>query len=208
MTESIIAGMWAGYGLSVPVGAVAVLMINTTARTSFRVGAAAAIGATTADAFYAVAAVLGGSALATAVAPFAGPLRSVAALILIGMAIRIAVSALKQRHDIHEARKSEPERMKPLHSYFAFLGLTALNPWPAIYFVALVLGRQSHGRTPAEETVYVAAIIAASGSWQLLLAGGGAILGRFLTSQRGRTVTALLSSALIVALATKIALSG
>ncbi|MFJ8170588.1 hypothetical protein ACIQ64_19305 [Streptomyces sp. NPDC094473] len=44
------------------VEAVAVLMVNMTAATSLRTGAAAALGAATADAGYAVAAVLGGSA--------------------------------------------------------------------------------------------------------------------------------------------------
>ncbi|MFE7116076.1 LysE family transporter [Streptomyces sp. NPDC057654] len=209
MTESIIAGMWAGYGLAVPVGAVAVLMINTTARTSFRVGAAAAMGATTADALYAVAAVLGGSALATAIAPLAGPLRFAAAVILIGMAIRTAAPAFKRHHSIEGSPKGAAPGANPLRSYLTFLGLTALNPWPAIYFVALFLGRQSHvGSTPPEEIAYVTAIVAASGSWQLLLAGGGALLGRFLTSRRGRFATALLSSALIAALAINIAVAG
>ncbi len=51
-----------GRGEPDPVGAVAVLMVNMTAATSLRTGAAAALGAATADAGYAVAAVLGGSA--------------------------------------------------------------------------------------------------------------------------------------------------
>jgi arginine exporter protein ArgO len=49
----------------------------------------------------------------------------------------------------------------------------------------------------------VLAAFFASASWQLLLAGGGALLGRALTGRRGRLVTALASSAVIMALAVR-----
>ncbi|MFJ5804050.1 LysE family transporter [Streptomyces decoyicus] len=203
MIDSILSGLWAGYGLAVPVGAVAVLMINMAARTSFRNGAAAAIGATTADALYAVAAVVGGSAVASALAPVSTPLRWAASVILVAMAIRIAVQAMRQqRTGVSEETQSNESDLRPFRAYLTFLGLTALNPWPAIYFVALVLGRQAQGdQTPWQACVYVTAIVVASASWQLLLAGGGTVLGRFLTSQRGRFITAVFSSLLIAGLA-------
>jgi hypothetical protein len=47
----------------------------------------------------------------------------------------------------------------------------------------------------------VVAAFVASASWQLLLAGGGALLGRALTGHVGRLVTALGSSLVIVVLA-------
>ena len=103
MTGALVAGLLAGYGVAVPVGAVAVLVVGLTARTSLRVGAAAALGVATADGVYAPAAVAG-----------------------------------------------------------AF---------------------------------------AASASWQLVLAGGGALVGRVLTGRRGRLVTALASGVLIAGIA-------
>jgi arginine exporter protein ArgO len=51
--------------------------------------------------------------------------------------------------------------------------------------------------------VFVLAACAASASWQVLLAGGGALLGRALTGHRGRLVTALLSSGVITVLAVR-----
>ncbi|MGW2388183.1 hypothetical protein ACWCYK_01645 [Streptomyces lydicamycinicus] len=48
LTEAFLPGLWAGYALAVPVGAPAVLLVSVTARTSFRVGASAALGVATA----------------------------------------------------------------------------------------------------------------------------------------------------------------
>ncbi|MBO8185866.1 LysE family transporter [Streptomyces spirodelae] len=205
MLDSVVAGLWAGYGLAVPVGAVAVLMVNMTAQTSFRVGAAAAIGATTADAIYAIVAVVGGAAVAGAVQPFSQPLRWVAFVVLSAMAARILLTAVRRKRE--DGQPQHSGRMRPLRAYTVFLGLTALNPWPAIYFVALILGRQAqHGMTWTQAVAYVAAIVVASGSWQLLLAGGGSVFGKILTGEQGRKITAVVSSVLIVALATAMVL--
>ena len=93
VTEALVAGLLAGYGVAVPVGAIAALIISLTARTSLRVGAAAAMGVATADGLYALAAVLGGAALARLIEPIGTPLRWAAAIVLIGLAVRTAVTA-------------------------------------------------------------------------------------------------------------------
>ncbi|NBE55008.1 LysE family transporter [Streptomyces boluensis] len=209
MYESVLAGLWAGYGLAVPVGAVAVLMVNMTARTSFRTGFAAALGASTADALYAVAAVLGGAALAVTVRPYAGALRWVAFAVLAALAVRVGRTAFRTRTGKRAEVPPLERELKPLRSYLLFFGLTALNPWPALYFVALILGRQAQERTTsAEDLAYVAAIVLASASWQILLAAGGAVFGRALTGPRGQSVTALVSSGLILALGAGTVLGG
>ncbi|GAB3940337.1 hypothetical protein GCM10027614_23830 [Micromonospora vulcania] len=78
MTGALLAGLVAGYGVAIPVGAIAVLILGLSARTSFRVGAAGALGVATADGLYAAVAALGGAAVAGVVEPVAGPLRVVA----------------------------------------------------------------------------------------------------------------------------------
>ncbi len=207
MMDVIVSGLWAGYGLAVPVGAVAVLMINMTVREGFRTGAAAALGATSADGLYALAAVLGGSVIAAAVQPISGPLRWAAALILLGMAVRVFLSAIRRPASPESGDAPEQRRtLTRARAFFAYFGLTALNPWPAIYFVALVLGLQAQGQMGfAERVAYIAAIVAASASWQLFLAAGAAVLGKAVTGPRGRLVTALASSILISALAVSMA---
>ncbi|WP_129264499.1 LysE family transporter [Streptomyces sp. M3] len=219
MTDVVVAGLLAGYGLAIPVGAVAVLMVNMTAATSLRTGAAAALGAATADAGYAVAAVLGGSALVVVVRPVLGPLRWAAFAILAFMAARILAGALGRNRGepgapavsgaSATASPGAPARRRitPLRAYLTYLSLTALNPWPALYFVTLILGQQAQRPlSTAESLAYLSAITFASASWQLLLAGGGRLLGGALTSRRGRTVTAAVSSCLILGLGLRMAM--
>jgi len=217
VTDALVSGLLAGYGVAIPVGAVAVLVVSLSARTSLVVGAAAALGVAAADGLYALAAVLGGAALARLVEPVAVPLRWLAAVVLLALAARTAATALGRRRGpvqtgsvqagsvqagSVQAGAGETTLGTPGRAFAALLGLTLLNPMTIVYFGALVLGRQAAGPLdPAEAAVFVVAALAASASWQLLLAGGGSLAGRVLTGPRGRLVTALASSSLIAVLA-------
>lgn len=200
VSEALVAGLLAGYGVAVPVGAIAALIVSLTARTSLRVGAAAAVGVATADGVYALVAVLGGTALAGAVEPVSVPLRWVAALVLIALAVQGSRTALRRHRD---PTGRDPAGLDtPRRAYLGLFGLTLLNPATIVYFGALVLGRQAIGdRVPLGDAVFVVAAFAASASWQLLLALGGTLVGRVLTGRRGRLATAFVSSAVIVLLA-------
>lgn len=203
MIGSFIAGLWAGYALAIPVGALAVLLVTLTARTSFRIGASGALGAATADSLYAIAALLGGAVLAHAIQPVQAPLRWLAAAILIAMAAHIAVTAVRgPRSQRRPVRKRAGALDRPGGAFVGFLGLTLLSPWAIVYFAALIMG----GHIGADagvgvQAAFVGAVFIASVSWQLVLATGGAVLGRALTSPTGRMATALLSSLVIGALA-------
>jgi arginine exporter protein ArgO len=226
VTEALWAGLVAGYGIAVPVGAIAPLLVGLSARLGLRVGAAAALGVATADGVYALLAVVGGVALAEAIEPVSRPLRLLAAAVLAAIAVRTAVVAVR-RHQLPAgaadqvgagaatgARGSTRVGVglgvapsgragalrSPARAYAGLLGLTLLNPATVVYFAALVLGeRAPEGGSAA--AVFVAAAFAASASWQLVLAGGGAALGRVLTSPAGRLGTAVASSAVVGALA-------
>ncbi|MFJ4872661.1 LysE/ArgO family amino acid transporter [Streptomyces sp. NPDC088757] len=198
MTGAVVAGLLAGYGIAIPVGAVGAHLVAVAARSPWRTGAGAALGIATADGLYALLAVLGGTALVPLLAPVAAPLRLGSALVLVALAAHSARKAVRAHRDGADPARDLPPA--PRRAFLAFLGITVLNPLTVLYFTALVLGgRPATG--PAEATAFVLAAFTASASWQLLLAGAGTLLGRTVTGPRGRLATALASSALIVALA-------
>ncbi|MEQ8144939.1 LysE family transporter [Streptomyces sp. OP7] len=206
MTATLLAGLLAGYGIAVPVGAVGTYLVSLTARTSLRTGVCAALGVATADGLYALTAVLGGSALASALRPALGPLRWVCVLVLATLAAWGATTAVRQYRGRRLATRAGATPPSPVRAYLALLGITLLNPTTVIYFAALVLGSQGGAAGgAAERAVFVTAAFAASASWQVLLAGGGALLGRVLTGHRGRLATALVASAVMTALALRMA---
>ncbi|MET9081348.1 LysE family transporter [Streptomyces sp. NPDC004237] len=208
MTAALVAGLLAGYGIAVPVGAVGTYLVSLTARTSLRTGACAALGVASADGLYALLATVGGAALAAALLPVLGPMRWLSALVLVGLAARTAAVAARQYRERRLATRAERPVPGPGRAYLGLLGITLLNPTTVIYFAALVVGTRSTAAVrPVEQGVFVLAAFAASASWQLLLAGGGALLGRGLTGHRGRLVTALLSSCVMLGLAARMVLS-
>ncbi|MFB7243591.1 LysE/ArgO family amino acid transporter [Streptomyces populi] len=208
MTAALVAGLLAGYGIAMPVGAVATYLVSLTARTSLRIGASAALGVATADGLYALAAALGGTVLAAALQPVMLPLSRVSALVLAALAVHGAIGAVRRYRERRLAERTGQDPPRPGRAYLALLGITLLNPTTVVYFAALVLGsRTAEAVRPLEQGVFVLAAFAASASWQLLIAGGGALLGRTLTGHRGRLVTGLVSSGVIMLLAVRVLVS-
>ena len=211
MTDAFIAGLVAGYGVAVPVGAIAILIMGLAARTSLgRRRVAPRMGVATADGLYAAVAVLGGAALAGVIEPIATPLRWVAVVVLLVLAAHTAISAVRHYRDPARAARARAGLGTPLRAYVGILALTLLNPMTIVYFAALVLGRQAS--RPADPrrrgaSSCVAAFLA-SASWQLLIATGGSLVGRLLTGPRGRLGTALASSVLILVLAIGLLVAG
>ena len=195
MLEAALAGALAGYAIAIPVGAIAVLIIHVGLTAGLRSAAAAAAGAATADLIYATIAALAGLAVTQLIGSLIGPLRVVGGMVLIAIgawglwrlwAARGALPA-GQTHTVHR-----------LHgrTYLQLLGLTLLNPATVIYFTALTVGLPFLGGL-AERLVFAAAAFAASLSWQLLLAGFGAALGRG-SGHRLRLPTMIVGNLLIV----------
>lgn len=73
MIAALVAGLLAGFGIAMPIGAVGAYLVTLTARTSLKIGAAAALGVGTADGLYALIAVVGGSSLTHVIEPVALP---------------------------------------------------------------------------------------------------------------------------------------
>lgn len=207
MTAALVAGLIAGYGIALPVGAVGAYLVSLTARSSLRVGAAAAMGVATADGLYAFIAVAGGVAVSEWVRPIMVPLRWASVVVLVGLAVRGAVTAIRQFRAGPVSGPSLPTPPSAARAYVGLVGITVVNPLTVVYFAALVLGSQAGVVVSVgEQAVFVAAVFAASASWQLVLACGGAVLGRLVTGPRGRLVTALASSVVVLGLSVRLVL--
>ena len=168
----LVEGVLAGYGIAVPVGAIAVLIVATSMRSGLRFGLMAGAGAASADFIYALLATLAGAAIARALAPVELPLRLLGGFLLLFLAIR----GLRQGWMERSTEQSAVAPAQAGHTYLQFLGLTIINPLTTIYFSALILGRGTTGSgySTAGLLLFVAGAALASLSWQSLLAILGA----------------------------------
>jgi threonine/homoserine/homoserine lactone efflux protein len=196
--DSFFQGVLAGYGIAIPVGAIAILIVETGLRLGFWAGFAAGAGAATADFVYALLAALAGQALSAALAPYAGPLKLLSAAVLIGLGgwglwrtLRSAPGGM--------AGKTQPQAERPGAIYIRFVGLTLLNPLTVAYFTALILGRGAEIAGWDGRVWFVLGAALASLSWQSLLAVTGALGHRRLSPglQRGAS---LLGNLIVVGL--------
>ncbi|MEV6165650.1 LysE family transporter [Streptomyces sp. NPDC052052] len=202
VNDILIAGALAGYGIAMPVGAVTIMIVTLSAQESLRTGLAGAMGTATADGLYALIAALTGAALAGLLRPVAVPMRWAAAIVLVALAVKGLTTAIRRSLDPDSVQRVEAKR--PLNTYVQFLGLTVLNPLTIIYFSALVLALRNDNWPPMGGFMFVTAAFIASASWQALLAVGGALIGRFLTSRKGRLGTAVIGNGVIIVLAARL----
>jgi arginine exporter protein ArgO len=198
----LVAGLLAGYAVALPLGAIGSYLITLTARSSLRIGVAAALGVAVMDGVYALLAMLGGAAAAAALAPWAGVLRWSAVTALLLLAARALSAARAAPAD--GALKPLPRR-RPVAVFGQFVALTAINPGTLISFTALVIGaRLGSSLPPSGQALFVLGTLVASASWQLALAAAGVLLGRLLAGRRG--LLGYSSAGLLAVLAVTIAI--
>jgi threonine/homoserine/homoserine lactone efflux protein len=179
-------GILAGYGIAIPVGAIAILIIEVSIRRGLLNGMQAGAGAASADLIYAAIAAVGGTLLQAGLVPLANLFR------ILGGAALIAIGAwglLRLR--LSRVEPGSPDSLPPQRgrTYLTFLGLTLLNPLTIVYFTALILGDIEAGRTALERMLFVVGAGMASLSWQWLLAAFGALAGRSLPPGAGRILS-------------------
>ena len=199
-------GVLAGFGIAIPVGAIGILIVDTSLRKGFPFGFMAGAGAATADLLYAGLAVIAGAALAVALAPFATSLRFASALLLLALG---GYGLWRARETARQPGSEMPSLNGHgrLRTYGQFLALTLLNPLTVAYFGALILGRDTGASfDTAGSIAFVLGAALASLSWQTLLAGSGAAGRRYL-SPRFRTYTSVAGNLVVIALGIRILLT-
>ncbi len=173
--DALLTGVLAGYGIAIPVGAIAVLIVEVGIRCGFRCAFFAGAGAATADLLYAALAVIGGAALAGLVQSVDQPLRIVSAVVL----VVIALVGLRRVGRMPESVQiAFPDRRELASTYARFVGLTIINPTTVVYFAAVIVGLGvADDMSAAEGVLFAMGAFLASLSWQTLLAGVGAFAG-------------------------------
>jgi arginine exporter protein ArgO len=189
-----IQGLIAGYGIAIPVGAIAILILDSSMRRGFPHGFAAGAGAATADLVYAVIACTGGVLLAPHLIAVAPELRLVSTAVLLFIGSRGLLALIRARQS---SGPGTIEHSGLTTTFWTFLGLTILNPLTIAYFASLVIGSNSSLTGSSSLLLFVAGAALASFSWQSLLAAIGAVARRSLPPSF-RTVTAAVGNLVVI----------
>jgi threonine/homoserine/homoserine lactone efflux protein len=168
----LVAGIATGLAMSIPIGAVNLLIIRTALNRGFRAAALAALGAVLADAIMASIVVLGIRSIAGWIAAYAVPLQILGGLLLVVVGVRTALSHFRDA-DLAS------------FGHAAKIGLTF---WlcisnPALYFgYAAILGAVTQALGAGQASLLlVAGVAIGSLSWWLFLSYVASRLGRKLS---------------------------
>ena len=189
--RTFLTGALAGYGIAIPVGPIAVLIVQVGIRCGWACAASAAAGAAAADLTFAVIAVAGGAAIGGLIESVEGPFRVISALVLVLMAVSVYRSS-RRPLDPDPAPMANPREYAA--TFGKFLGLTIVNPPTVIYFAAFVVGMG---------LAFVAGAFLASLSWQLVLATTGAAAGSRLPPA-AQSLTGVIGSLIVAGMAVAI----
>jgi len=181
------SGVVAGLAVAMPLGAVGTYLVGLGVRERIAVATAAALGVASVDGGYAVIAVLGGTGLQGVLSEVSDWLKWIAVSVLVVIAIRTLLLTVR-RYRGHRDAVDRPRDLTPVRAYGSLAALTAVNPATLITFAAVAVGRSSTGvtSTPPAVALFAIGAFAASAVWQLLLTGGGNLLGRIFTGRRGQ----------------------
>jgi arginine exporter protein ArgO len=195
--DAFLSGIIAGYGIAIPVGPIAILILELGLRRGFRVALSAGAGAASADLIYATIAVLAGTFLVSVLAPFASILRVGSALGL------VAIGAWLLYHGRNLSDRTRGPQLGATscpQTYGMVLGLTLLNPVTVTYFTTLILGmRADSSQSSVNAILFITGAFLASLSWQSLLASISGLAHRRLPAKI-QAATFVIGNFVIIAL--------
>ena len=202
IAELFIFGLTAGLALAIPVGPMALLLIDTTLRFGLRVGAAGALAMASVDATYAVVVFLAGSAVASILGTYGIWFSLIGAAILLGLGAQTIYKALSRRRASESSSGAQVEATTAGKTFLKFAAATVVNPPTALYFLAITPSLVGlTGSDPVAATfAFASGVFLGSAVWQQALALSGAAI-RGITTPRVRTWLSLAGGAMIVALA-------
>ncbi|MET1042835.1 MAG: LysE family transporter [Microbacteriaceae bacterium] len=191
---ALLAGMLAGLGVAMPLGAIAVLILQQGVSGGFRPAAAAASAVAAVDTAYCVLAL----AIGAVVGPWIRSLGAAPGVIAGACLVALGVMGLA-RLRASRADGIPPVPRHPGTVFVTFLALTAVNPATLLYFGALSTAVQLSATAALGQVLFVVGVGLASLAWQLALAAAGAFLGGRITP-RTRTVLSAIGYSVVVVL--------
>lgn len=200
---SAVAGVIAGLGVAMPLGAIAALLLREGLVNGFRVAAAAAVGVATVDLLYCAVATATGTLLARTIESYRG------AFLVVSGVLVVAIGVRQLHHGLKERGRQAPDVGLVLArtAYARFVGLTAVNPMTLVYFVALGGAVIAPSGSSAAPAAFVAAAGLSSLAWQLVLASVGSFF-RGAVGARTARVIGIAASLLVLALGAAVLVNG
>jgi arginine exporter protein ArgO len=202
LSSALVTGLLAGFGLALPLGAIGILLVQEGMLRGWMSGSTAALAVALVDCGYSLAAATTGARLGRTVAGIGDQLRVGAGIVLWTVAGYGLARLWRGRRHLASAAEAEPggesEATRPgaaaiARTFARFLGLTAINPMTAIYFLALAtgLGQSSSLATGKAGPIlaFALGVLVGSAGWQLTLAGFGSLAGRRLPGWARRATT-------------------
>jgi arginine exporter protein ArgO len=200
------AGVLAGLAIALPLGAIGVLILREGVERGLRPALVAATAVATVDFAYAAVAVVLGARVSQALAGWERTIQVVGAIVLGVVAVVGARATLRSsRTGVAgpSGARSAPE-LPTAHVFARFVGLTALNPLTAVYFVALTAGLGERVVGGGAGAAFALGVFVGSLAWQCVLAAAGGLAGGRM-SPRVRLTVSLLGYAIVALYAVRLA---
>lgn len=205
--ESIFAiGFAAGLALAIPVGPMAIMLINTTLAKGWRHGAIGALAMATVDGLYAATVFFIGGAISSWLKDWALQLSLGGAAILLYLGAATLYRNLKLLRSTESSVPEVAKERSRAKTFATFFAATVVNPPTALYFLALApsVAQLASNGLAIGGVVFAVGVFIGSIIWQQSLAFAGVGL-RSITHGKLRAWIGALGGTLIIALAISMA---
>ena len=207
MNDLLAFGFAAGIALAIPLGPMAIMLINTTISKGWRHGAAGALGMASVDFSYALVVFLLGGLVASFLMQWGIWISLAGAAILLGLGVNIILQNLRLLRSDEASPKAVRSGTTVWATFGIFVGTTILNPPTALFFLAMAatLGEYNVELGAGAAIWFALGVFFGSVIWQegLALAGLGL---RKLADRRVRALIGCLGGTLIIILSATLAL--
>lgn len=213
------AGVLAGLGIALPLGAIGVLIVREAVERGIRPAVAAALAVAAVDLGYAVVAVVLGARVAGWLAGYERTVQLLGAVALAAVVVH-GLIGLRRAGAWRSASEGGDDHLMPdgravadpmavaiptSHVFARFVALTIINPMTAVYFVALTTGLADRVTGAGAGAAFAVGVFVGSVAWQLVLAVGGWLAGSWMT-QRLRVGVSLVGYGIVCLYAVRLAL--